>query len=140
MTRLTDTARAVHIPKHLLATLTAESWEVQARCRGPKAWWWDDHLDGAHSETPRERRARHARAAAVCATCPALQPCAAAVTADDMGIRAGRLVGDHHCADCGRAMTHTRRYVAPGSRRHGSHGRCRSCTTRAYRHPEMVGA
>lgn len=136
----TDAARAVHIPKHLLATLTAESGEVEAHCSGPLAWMWDDHLDGAHSETPLERRERHARAIEVCATCPALQACGAAVTDGDSGIWAGRLVGADQCSDCGFPMTrhHTRR--RPGTRRHAAHGRCHSCFKHMRAHPEMVGA
>jgi len=136
----TDAARAVHIPKHLLATLTAESWEVQAHCRGPAAHLWDDNLDGAGSETPLERRARHAKAAAVCATCPALQACAAAVTPQDAGIWAGRLVGADQCIDCGFPMTRHQTPRRPGTRRHAAHGRCHSCFKHARKHPEMVGA
>ncbi len=135
-----DAARAVHVPKHLLATLTAESWEVQAHCRGPRAWWWDDHLDGAHSETPEERRARHRRAIEVCATCPALQACAAAVTPQDAGVRAGKLLGTDQCSDCGCPMTRRHARRQPGTRRHAAHGRCHSCFKHARKHPEMVGA
>ena len=135
-----DAARAVHVPKHLLATLTAESWEVEAHCRGPMAWWWDDHLDGAHSETPQERRARHRRAQAVCATCPALQACAAAVTPQDSGVRAGRLLGTDQCSDCGCPMTRNHTPQQLGHRRHAAHGRCHSCFKHSRAHPEMVGA
>jgi len=135
-----DAARAVHVPKHLLATLTAEPWEVEAHCRGPRAWWWDDHLDGAHSETPQERRARHRRAQAVCATCPAFQACAAAVTPQDAGVRAGKLLGTDQCSDCGCPMTRNHTPQQPGTRRHAAHGRCQSCFKHSRAHPEMVGA
>jgi len=135
----TDTARAVHTPLRTPEVGGPESWESQVHCRGPLAWMWDDHLDGAHSETPQERRARHRKAQAVCATCPALQACAAAVTPQDAGVWAGRLVGADQCTDCGFPMTrhHTRRQ--PGTRRHAAHGRCQSCFKHARKHPEMVG-
>jgi len=75
----TDTARVVHTPLRTPDLGRVESWESQVHCRGPLAYLWDDSLDGEF-ESPQARRARHRKAAQVCATCPALQACAAAVT------------------------------------------------------------
>jgi len=135
----TDTARVVHTPLRTPELGGVESWELQAHCRGPLAYLWDDHLDGEF-ESPQARRARHAKATAVCATCPAMQACAAAVTPQDAGVRAGRLLGADQCTDCGFPMTRHQTPRRPGTRRHAAHGRCHSCFKHARKHPEMVGA
>ena len=124
----TDPARAVHTPLRTPEAGGPESWELQVHCRGPLAYLWDHSLDGER-ESPQARRARHRKAQAVCATCPALQACAAAVTPQDAGVRAGRLLGDNRCT--------ARR---PGTPRHAAHGRCHSCFKHMRAHPEMVGA
>jgi len=140
----TDAARAVHIPKHLLATLTAESWEVEAHCRGPLAYLWDDSLDGEF-ESPQSRRARHRRAAEVCATCPARSACAAAATQTPRaeGIWAGTLIGGSRplmvpgrpCLRCERPLLPGKSHkpVPAGWVRHSAHGYCHPCLKNYYR-------
>lgn len=133
----TDAARAVHIPKHLLDTLTAESWEVAGHCRGPLAWMWDDSLDGEF-ESPHARRARHRKAAEVCATCPARSACAMAATqtARAEGIWAGTLmVPGRPCLRCERPLLPGKSHkpLPDGWVRHSAHGYCHPCLKRHYR-------
>jgi len=140
----TDTARAVHIPKHLLATLTAESWEVDAHCRGPLAYLWDDSLDGEF-ESPQARRSRHRKAAHVCATCPALQACGVAATQTTRaeGIWAGTLIGGSRplmvpgrpCLRCERPLLpgKSHKLLPAGWVRHSAHGYCHPCLKNYYR-------
>lgn len=140
----TDAVRAVHIPKHLLATLTAESWEVEAHCRGPLAYLWDDSLDGEF-ESPSARKRRHRKAAEVCATCPALQACAAAVTQTSRaeGVWAGTLIGGSRplmvpgrpCLRCERPLLPGKSHkpLPAGWVRHSAHGYCHPCLKRHYR-------
>lgn len=135
----TDTARVVLTILRTPDAGGGGSWEAQVHCRGPLAWMWDDALDD-EVESPQARRARHTKAAQVCATCPALQACAAAVTDQDSGVWAGRLVGADQCTDCGFPMTRHHSPRRPGTRRHAAHGRCHSCFKHARKHPEMVDA
>jgi len=140
----TDTARAVHIPKHLLDTLTAESWEVDAHCRGPLAYLWDDSLDGEF-ESPQARRTRHRKAAEVCATCPVRSDCATAATqtARAEGVWAGTLIGGSRplmvpgrpCLRCERPLLPGKSHkpLPAGWVRHSAHGYCHPCLKNYYR-------
>ncbi len=58
---------------------------------------WDATVDG---ETEDQQAARHARAIAICRTCPAIDPCAATVNPrTDDGVRGGRLLPTIHDSD-----------------------------------------
>jgi len=141
----TDTARVVHTPLRTPDVGGVESWELQVHCRGLLAWMWDDHLDGSHSETPKERRARHRKAAEVCATCPARSACALAAsqTPRAEGIWAGTLIGGSRplmvpgrpCLRCERPLLpgKSHKQLPDGWVRHSAHGYCHPCLKNYYR-------
>lgn len=140
----TDTARAVHTILRTPEVGGPESWELQVHCRGPLAWMWDDSLDGEF-ESPQARRARHRKAAQVCATCPARSACAAAATQTTRaeGIWAGTLIGGSRplmvpgrpCLRCERPLLPGKSHkpLPAGWVRHSAHGYCHPCLKRHYR-------
>ncbi len=140
----TDTARAVHTPLRTPELGREESWELQAYCRGPLAYLWDYSLDGEF-ESPLARRARHRKAAQVCATCPAQGACAAqsTVTKRPEGVWAGTLIGGSRplmvpgrpCLRCERPLLPGKSHkpLPAGWVRHSARGYCHTCLKNYYR-------
>ena len=55
-----------------MALRTDESWQVRAACRGPMAAVF---FPPSHFERKDEKLEREARAKAICAACPVVEPC-----------------------------------------------------------------